>query len=338
MKKSHITIHDIAKELNISASTVSRALSGHPRISKATRTAVRELAEKYAYQPNVMASSLRKGKGNTIGVIVPRINRHFFSNVIGGIEEVLAGAGYNLMICQTGEDAAQEEAAVNTLINARVNGILMSVSSGTNDFDHLEQVLRKNVRLILFDRITARLPVSTVTINDHKGAFMATDHLLSQGYRRIICMTGPAGLNIYHDRRQGYLDAMKARGTEVEPGWVLEGRLLVDSGREAFRSFSKWNKPPEAVVCAGDYAALGIMLEARERGWKIPDDLAVTGFANEPFTEFIDPGLSSVDQHSLEMGRTVARLFLDENGEEEEIRQVILEPDLICRGSSVKKQ
>jgi len=337
MKKSHITIHDIARELNISASTVSRALNNHPRISESTRKAVRKLADRYNYQPNVMASSLRKGVGNTVGVIVPRINRNFFSNVIGGIEEVLSASGYNLMICQTGEQADSEIAAINTLINARVSGILMSLSAETRDYTHLEQVLKKNIRLHFFDRATSKIRVSTVSVNDRKGAYLATRHLLEQGYRSIACFTGPTNINIYTDRLNGYRDAMEESGMPIEKKWIREGMLVVEQGRALFQEFRTWNKPPEAVVCAGDFAALGIMLEARESGWRLPEDLAVTGFANEPFTAFMTPGLSSVEQHSQEMGRSVARMFLDEMNSQQDVRHLVLEPELIIRGSSMKK-
>jgi len=336
MKKTHVTIHDIARELNISASTVSRALNDHPRISEATRHAVKKLADKYNYQPNVMASSLRKGRGNTVGVIVPRINRNFFSNVIGGIEDVLSDAGYNLMICQTGELAAKEEEAVTTLINARVNGIIMSLSSETKSYKHLQQLLEKDIHLNFFDRISEEIPVSSVTINDHKGAFLATEHLISMGYKKIACFTGPTNLTIYKDRLNGYLEAMRINGLETGNNMIREGMLIVETGKQIFRDLLTGGEKPEAIVCAGDFAALGIVLAAKEAGLSIPGDLAVTGFANEPFTAFMDPGLSTVEQHGLKMGRSVAELFLEELNNEHEIKNIVLEPELIIRGSSVK--
>jgi len=336
-KKSHITIHDIARELNISASTVSRALNEHPRISEATRQAVKQLAEKYNYQPNVMASSLRKGKGNTVGVIVPRINRNFFSNVIGGIEDVLSDAGFNLMICQTGEQAGHEEEAVTALVNARVSGIIMSLSAGTTNIDHLRQLLRKDVHLVFFDRISAELAVSAVTVNDRKGSFLATEHLIQQGYRRIACMTGPTSLAIYRERLEGYRDALIRYGLEVDERLIREDLLVVESGRKIFSEFMQLNPPPDAVVCAGDFAALGMVLEAKEAGLVIGRDIAFTGFANEPFTAFMEPGLSSVEQHGLLMGRTVAELFLEELNDQSTNRNIVLEPELIIRGSSQKR-
>ncbi len=190
MNKALVTIHDIAKELNISASTVSRALHNHPRISQATRDAVHEMAEKYAYQPNVVASSLRQGRSKTVGVVVPLINRSFFASVIGGMEEVLAASGYHLMICQTHEKLKDEKAAIQTLVNARVEAILLSVSMETSSGDHLRALLEKGIKLFFFDRILESVNVGSVMINDRLGAYLNVKHLLEQGYRKIIHVAG----------------------------------------------------------------------------------------------------------------------------------------------------
>lgn len=338
MNKVHITIHDIARELNISASTVSRALHNHPRISQATRDAVHRVAEKYAYQPNVVASSLRQGRSNTVGVVVPRINRSFFSNVIGGMEKLLASAGYHLMICQTHENLEDEKAAIQTLVNARVEAILLSVSLQTTESDHLNAILDKGIRLFFFDRILESVNVGSVSINDRLGAYLNVKHLIKQGYKRIAHVGGPDFITIYNARKKGYEDALREAGIDIRNEWIMEKDLVLDGGESAFFDAMKMKEKPDAFFCAGDYAALGVMQAAMKQGKKIPNDIGITGFANEPFTAFLRPALTTVDQRGEEMGKIVAEMFLecDRNASETpDCNNMILEPRLIIRESSL---
>jgi LacI family transcriptional regulator len=337
MNKPHITIHDIARELNISASTVSRALHDHPRISKATRDAVRQVAEKYNYQPNVMASSLRQGKSHTVGVIVPRINRNFFANVIGGMEEVLAASGYHLMICQTHEGFKNEKIALQTLVNARVDAIILSVSMETTGGDHIKSILDRGIKLFFFDRIIESLDVGSVVIDDRLGAYLNVRHLIGQGYQRIIHVAGAGHINIYKDRKMGYLDAMAESGIDVFPEWIMEKPLVLEGGKSAFHEGMKHRSKPDAFFCAGDYAALGILQAARESGVRIPGDLGVTGFANEPFTAYLQPSLTTVDQRGVEMGRLVAEMFMqcvEQDTSPSGCGKKVINPELIIRESS----
>lgn len=337
MNKPLVTIHDIARELNISASTVSRALHNHPRISKATRDAVHEIAEKYAYQPNVVASSLRQGRSKTVGVVVPRINRSFFANVIGGMEEVLAAAGYHLMICQTHEKLEDEKAALQTLVNARVEAILLSVSMETSNGKHVSALLDKGIKLFFFDRILDSVNVGSVMINDRLGAYLNVKHLLDQGYRKIIHVGGAKHINIYKARRDGYLDAMHEAGIDIHPAWILEKPLILEGGESAYQEAMDQSSKPDAFFCAGDYAALGVMQAALKQGLRIPEDLGVTGFANEPFTAFLKPSMTTVDQRGSEMGKIVAEMFMDCSEKDQgtpDCKKTVLEPRLIIRESS----
>jgi len=336
MKKSHVTIHDIARELSISASTVSRALHNNPRISPATRTAVREMALKFNYQPNVLASSLRKGQGNTVGVIIPRINRNFFANVIGGMEDVLSDAGYNLMICQTQEKMEKEAAAIQTMINARVNAVIMSVSMETISAAHILQLKERGIRLLFFDRKSEFIDSGSVIVDDELGGYMAVRHLIEMGYRKIIHIAGADHINIYRNRKSGYLRAMKEAGLSVKDEWIMHLPLIIEGGKTAFSQFNAWTEKPDAVFSSGDYAALGIMIAAKEHGLKIPQDLGIVGFANEPFTAFVEPGLSSIDQKGEVMGRMVADMFLEDSSENQGKvpEQKVILPELVVRGSS----
>ncbi|MEN8158202.1 MAG: LacI family DNA-binding transcriptional regulator [Bacteroidota bacterium] len=337
MSKSHITIHDLARELNISASTVSRALHDHPRISKATRDAVRKVAKRYNYQPNVMATSLRQGRSKTVGVIVPRINRNFFSNVIGGMEKILAASGYQLMICQTHEKLEDEKAALQTLVNARVGAIIISVSLETTGDEHIRALQDRGIKLFFFDRIIQSQGTESVVIDDRLGAYMNTMHLIEEGYRKIIHVAGPEQITIYRDRKRGYMDAMAGSGIEVLPEWIIEKPVVQAGGEEAFHQAVQLKGGVDAFFCAGDYAALGVMQAARESGRKVPDDLGVTGFGNEPFTAFIQPSLTTVDQRGVEMGKRVAEKLIDcsENDlQPSECKKTVLKPELIVRDSS----
>jgi LacI family transcriptional regulator len=336
-KKQHITIHDIAKELNVSASTVSRALQDHPRISTSTREAVKRMAARFNYQPNVMASALRRGSSKTVGVIVPRINRSFFANVIGGMEELLATSGYHLMICQTHEKLEHEVAAVQTLINARVDAVLLSISMETIHTQHLRLLTESGIRLLFFDRVPTDTESGSVVVNDHLGAYLSVQHLLEQGYRKILHLSGPDHINIYRSRKEGYLDAMHEAGIDVPPAWIIDEPLFQEGGESAYHAGMRMVKRPDAFFCSGDFAALGILQAASREGISIPEDLGVTGFANEPFTAFMEPSLTTVDQCGEKMGRVVAEMFLscvEDKHDTDSCEQAVLKPELIIRNSS----
>jgi LacI family transcriptional regulator len=338
IKKQHFTIHDIARELNVSASTVSRALQDHPRISESTREAVKRVADRFNYQPNVVASSLRRGTSKVVGVIVPRINRNFFANVIGGMEELLATSGYHLMICQTHEKLDHEIAAIKTLINARVDAVLLSISMETTHDDHLKMLTQGGIRLLYFDRVPAGSETGSVVVDDHMGAYLSVKHLLEQGYRKILHVSGPDHINIYRSRKAGFLDAMHEAGVDVPPSWILNEPLVQAGGESAFQIGMKMKKKPDAFCCSGDFAALGILQASKREGISVPEDLGVTGFANEPFTAFLEPSLTTVDQRGEVMGRMVAEMFLKcemEKAESPPCDQMVLKPELIIRNSSL---
>ena len=339
-KNSRITIHDIARELNITASTVSRALQDNPRISIKTRESVRDMAKKLNYQPNIIASSLRKGRGNTIGVCIPRINRHFFSNVISGIETIANNAGYHTLIAQTYEDYYKEVANVNALMNSRVAGIIMSLSAQTKEYSHVSRIVENGVPLVMFDRVYESLEVSTVVLEDFSGAYQATGQLIDAGCKNIAHLSGPTHTNVYRNRKQGYKQALKDHGFKVPGKEMIKNALTREAGYQATQCLMNQSNKPDAIFAAGDFSALGALIWLKEHGFKVPDEVAVVGFANEPFTALIEPALSSVEQHGYNMGKEVARLFLKEIEHSEENnkpQKIILEPELIVRESSVRK-
>lgn len=340
MAKKQTTIQDIAKALNITASTVSRALNDHPKIKKSTKKQVWEKAKELHYQPNTIASSLRKGKANTVGLIVPRINRHFFSNIITGVESVLNPAGYNLIICQSEETYKKEIENINTLIASRVAGILVSISLETEKFNHIQRVVNNNIPIVMYDRFSNHLNVCTVENDDSSGSYDLTKHLIEQGYRNMMWIGGSRNFNTYHNRFEGYRKALDEIGIDAEKMPIFEGNISLETAYAFVKDFLEKDKLPEVIYAASDHMAMGAIMAIQEKGLKIPEDIAVAGYSNEPFAALINPKLTTVEQYSKEMGKAAARILLDEieSGNEEIIpRKTTLRPKLIIRESTIKK-
>jgi LacI family transcriptional regulator len=334
-----ITIHDIARKLNITASTVSRALNDHPKISKKTKKLVQQMAEKLGYERNTIASALRSGTSRLVGVIVPNIDRSFFSSIISGIEKILNPAGYHVIITQSHESLVNEISNMETLLNTQVDGILMSISKETFTSDHIEKALTKGRRIIFFDRIIEQLPVSSVVVDDFNGAYQAVKQLIEQGYKRIAHFSVNPRISVYRDRFRGYKSALEDHNIPVIPEYILEVANKEDSGVRAIKKLLEMAHPPDAVFSSSDFSALGAMQYLRESDIKIPEDIGLWGFSNEPFTKFLNPPLSSVDQNSTQMGETVAKVFLNQVNNEEKFDQgqkIVLKPQLKIRRSSTK--
>lgn len=339
MGKGRTTIHDIARELNVTASTVSRALKGNSTISEPTRKAVLAVAKKLNYKPNHIAAALRSGRSNIIGVIVPAADRSFFAKVIRGIEDEVAKAGYSVIVCQTYEDYEKEKEVLDTLLRTRVDGIIASIAKQSTQFDHYRRLREEEVPLVLFDRKVESLGVGAVTIDDFRGAYLATEHLIQQGCRRIAHFAGPQHIDIYKKRLQGYRQAMEDQGLPLSDDLILDCPSDVETGKACAAKLLQLSYPPDAIFSSSDYAALGAMQFLKNRHINIPREMAIVGFANEPFTSYVEPALSTVDQHSHRMGRHAARLFLQEiaSPQNDDPRKTILQPELIIRASSLKK-
>ena len=337
---SRTTITDIARELNLSASTVSRALSGHPRISEATKTAVQQAAKRLNYRQNSIAAALRSGRSYIVGVLVPTANRTFFSGVVRGIEEVASAAGYSVVICQTHDSPALEERSLETLMRLQVDGILASISMGTKDFRHFHAIREAGVPLVLYDRVSREIDSASVEIDDYRGAHLAVSHLIEQGYRRIAILHGPEHVNIYQARRQAYLDLLAEHKLPAPKAYRYPRCLSPQDGVAAFEQFSREATPPDAVFSASDYGALGLVRAAKARGLRVGPELGVVGFANEPFAALVEPAISSVEQHSFTMGKAAASAFLAEleRGADQSYppHRTVLEPRLIIRDSSLR--
>ena len=333
------TIYDIAKKLNITAATVSRALNDNPRVSQATKELVVKTAAEMNYEQNRLALALKSGKSMNVGVIVPYINRNFFSTIIRGIEEELYPMGYHVIICQTHDEAQREKDTVQNLLNAQVDGILMSLATDSEGEEHFKQVLKKKVPLIFFDRKKNMTGASSVCIDDYQGGFEATQHLIDQGSRRIAHLAVNRSLEVYKNRFEGYKKALKRNGLEFNEDYVIELESDFEAGKEAAEKLMQLDPPPDAIFSATDHGALGAIKYIKSIGVKIPEQVCVVGFSNEPFTQFMEQSISSVDQSPLEMGKKAARVFLEQleqKGKEKIVKEVVLTPKLEIRQSSLR--
>jgi len=336
------TIADIARELNTTAATVSRALSDHPGISEKTKVSVLKAASRLNYKRNRVASSLRSGKTHLIGVIIPSAEINFFGSVVHGIESVASTNGYNVLLYQSNESREYEEKGLESFLSARVDGILISLAKDTIDYSHLNEIKKRGVPIVFFDRANDDLGIDSVVIDDYKGAFLATEHLIKQGYQRIAHVSGPQHLKNFYDRLKGYMGALQAHRLKVDQSLIYHGNISIESGREGMKFLLKNETPPDAVFAAEDFTALGVISEAKERKINIPGELGVIGFANEQFGEHITPRLSTIDQQTIQMGKSALGLLLDliekkENGDHRQ-QKIVLEPLLIERDSARKPE
>ena len=342
MKLDQVTIKDIARELKVSSSTVSRALKDYPGISDETKRKVKELADKMNYRPNAIALSLQKGRSFTIGVIIPEVVHFFFSTVISGIEEVAFDRGYKVILTQTNEKLVREKSSIDTMLANQIDGVLVSFSKETTDFEHFSRLLDKGFPIVFFDRVPTIENAITVTVDDYSGAFEATKHLLQQGYRNIVHLSGPANLKISKERERGYTDALIYHGFTPDPSFIVECTLGTDdeaqkTTTEILRTFK--NKP-DAFFANNDMAAVGALLACKAAGLRVPEDIGIVGFSNWQFCSMIDPTLTSVVQPGFNMGAKATEILLDLIEKKIQLHEfsnsVVLDTELLIRKSSVR--
>lgn len=333
-----ITIKDIASKLNTNISTVSRALNNNPGISERTRKLVLKTAKEMGYEPNSFAKQLRKGSSNTIGLIVPRINRVFFSNAIHGVETIAKQKGFNVFICQSNESRADETAVIETLLNNNVAGVIMSLSIESTDGDSFREIIRRKVPFVMFDRVWDSPGANKVINNNFQGAYDTVRHLIEQGYRSIAHISGPQHSNIYKDRFEGYKQALADQGIPFRDELIVKGVLTQEGGRNAAAFLLDKKIPFDSIFAAGDYGALGALQYLKEQKKRIPEEIGIAGFANEPFTELV--GITSVEQFGTELGKSAARLLIEEiaeKGPSPAGKKIEINPQLIIRESSKRK-
>ncbi|GGZ91666.1 LacI family DNA-binding transcriptional regulator [Algibacter mikhailovii] len=339
--KKKTTIKDIANVLNISPAAVSKALHDDSRISAKTKKAVRQVAKNLNYQPNHLASALRSGKSHLVGVIVPRTNSNFFSSVIENMEAVLNKEGYNIIITQSNESYKKECDSIDTLLFTQVDGIIASMANETVNLKHYEKIKSKGIPLILFDRGENDLNVDYIGINDYHSSHMIVEHLVKQGCKRIAHIAGFKRTRIFNNRIRGYVDALKKHDLPLDEELLIESNLTIKDGRAKMTQLLELPKRPDAVYVAGDYAALGALQVLNEQNINMPNDIALVGFGNEPFTSMVTPSITSIEQHSAEIGKQAAKTFLEytkKKSIKQQLNKIILDAELVIRESSSLKK
>lgn len=328
----------MAKRLNISASTVSRALRGKSEIKTSTREAVVKMAEQLQYQPNLVAQNLRNKKTRTLGVIVPDLVPHFFSTSISGIQNVAVEKEYKIMICQSNESLETEVSAIRMFSSHCVDGLLISLSAQTQRYEHLESLYARNFPIVLFDRYYDNKEVSKVTVNDYEGAFKATEHLIQQGCRRIAHLAGPEKLFIGKRRLRGYLDAMRAYQLPIDEEMIRHSSLSKADIVHHTNSLLELPEPIDGLFAINDSVAIEAMLVMKEKGVKMPEDIALVGFTNEPSSALINPSLTTITQPAFEIGQLAARTLIEqiETPEDFTPKTIVLDTELVVRNSSRK--
>ncbi|AQG81973.1 LacI family DNA-binding transcriptional regulator [Spirosoma montaniterrae] len=336
LRPHQVTIVDIAEQLGISKSTVSRALRGQSDIHPGTRQAVLDVANQLDYQPNQLAHSLVKSRTNTVGMLVPEFLSSFFPKVIMSAQQVLVEAGYNVVICQSGESYETEVANARTLLANRVDGLMVSHTKETRNFDHLRTFQRKGIPVVFFNRVCEDMTVPNVTVDDYRGAFVAVEHLIQTGRRRIAHLAGPDSLPNSRNRLNGYHDALLHYGLPVDNELIISYDLTLEKVNIYVNHLLNLPHPPDALFAMNDPAAIEALRVCRSRGIRVPAELAIVGFSDDPVSELVEPSLTTVAQPMAEIGRETARLLLNAlHGPVSDVpEQVMLPTQLIVRRSS----
>ena len=339
LKKKKATIKDIANVLNISAAAVSKALNNNSRISDKTKKAVRRVAKNLNYQPNHLASALRSGKSKLVGVIVPKTNSNFFSSVIHSIEESLNKEGYNIIITQSNESYRKECDNIDTLLFTQVDGIIASLANETVKLDYFEKIKATGIPLITFDRGEMNLNVDYIGIDDYDSSQTIVNHLVAQGCKRIAHIAGYKHTRIYNNRIRGYIDALEKNKLQFDNKLLIESSLTTEDGRKKMQQLLDLKNRPDAVYVAGDYAALGALQVLIEQKIDIPNEIALVGFGDEPFTSMVTPAITSMNQHPHKIGKVAAETFLKHVKKqkiEQTLNKIIFDAKLVIRNSSNK--
>jgi LacI family transcriptional regulator len=343
MKFEAITIKDIAKALNLSTSTVSRALRDSYQISPETKKLVLEYAKRINYSPNPIALSLKEKRSRSIGVIVCEIANSFFSQAINGIESIAYDRGYNVIITQSHESYEREVNDLQFLASRSIDGLLISVSSETKDLGHVMALQEKGLPIVFFDRILENIETHKVMVNNFKGSYDATTHLINNGYRQIAHLANSESLSITKERIAGYREALTHHGIEVVESYIqhcAHGGMIYEEVEQALDQIMKQKVKPQAVFAAGDKLTTGFLRYFKAKGNKVPEDIAVAGFSNLDLTDLLNPALTVVRQPAFEMGKAATNLLLSHIESKRPLsgfQKIVLEPELLIRDSSAGK-
>jgi len=335
--KSHVSLKDLAREIGVSISTVSRALNNHPDISPAMTLKIKKLAAEMNYTPNPLAMGLLKQATRMIGVIVPDLVTHFYSSIISGIEQVAEEKGYYILIASSSESLQKEINSVENLLKTRVEGLIVCLSQETKSYGHFDRLISNNIPLVFFDRVCRTDEVPSVVVDNVDAARKITRHFYKNGFRRIAYIAGPDHLNISQERTRGYLSGLKSCGLDFDPELLVKCNMSSEGATKATARLLGLAKRPDAIFGINDTVAFAAMKEIKRYGLKIPEEVALVGFTDEFHSTVVDPALTSITHPTFEIGQEAARLFFNriENPDAKPV-QVVLNTKLVIRKSSVK--
>lgn len=338
--QKEITIYDLARELNLSAATVSRALKNHHAINKNTKKRIIEKAEELGYRHNNFASNLRKQKTHTIGIIVHELNSNFITSVLAGIEKVTTAAKYDIIIAHSSESYEKETANALNLFHKRVDGVIASLSFDTKDLDHFQVFASRGIPVIFFDRVEENSESTKVIIDNYKSGYQATQHLIEQGCKKIVMVTANLNRNVYAQRFKGYKDALFDNKIAFDENLLLIKDLSERCGVEAAMQILKMNPLPDGAFITNDFSAAVCMQTLKDNGISIPKDIAVVGFNNDAISKIVEPQLTTINYPGIDIGEIAATNLINHLKGASNIAQtntIVVRSDLIIRKSSLKK-
>jgi len=336
-----VTIYDIAEKLNLATSTISRALQDHHTISKKTIKKVKEMSEKMGYVPNTLAAGLRGNKTKTIGVLIPTITQPFLSSLISGIEITAQKSGYNVIIMQSHDSYEVEVNLAKSLYSNRVSGVISSLAMETRDTKHFDQFTANNIPLVFVDRVPKDYNTFRVVIDNYAAGYKATKHLIEQGCKRIAHITAGSEFgNLYNERKRGYLEALKDFNLPVEDELIINLKTVTyEEGVTSCNNLFDMNPMPDGVFASGDIIAVSAVQTAKKRGLKVPEDVAVIGFNNDPISQIIDPNISTITHPAEKMGKASAEIILKnlKSAKKDDVKEItFLNTEVLVRESSQK--
>lgn len=343
MPQPQITMKDIAKALEVSVATVSRALADNPSISEKTRKRVQEYAKEHNFVSNALAESLRHSKARSqkiIGVIVPEIVHYFFSSVVSGIEQEASARGYSIIVAQSKEQFEQEVKICDSFIRSRVCGVIVSQAKDTREYEHFIRIMNNDLPLVFFDRICTGVNASRVVIDDYHGAFTATNYLIETGCKRVAFCGSSMQLEIVKNRMNGYKDALRQHDMDVRNDFIFECDTR-ELAEQQLPKIMSHEDHPDAFFCINDDTAVGVMHAVKRLGYKIPDDVSICGFTNGERALACDPMLTTMDQRGVEIGRQAATILLDKVEGVTPLNRVekqVVRTNLVVRGTTKNSQ
>ena len=337
---NEVTIYDIAKKLNLATSTISRGLKDHHTISKKTIQRIKKTAAEMGYRPNNLAASLRGNKMKTIGVLLPTVTQPFLSSLISGIEVAAQKAGYTVLIMQSHDSYQEEVSLTQSLYDNRVSGVICSLAMETKNTDHFRRFIDNNTALVFVDRVPKNFETFHVVIDNFDAGYKATKHLINQGCKRIAHITAGLEFSIYYERKQGYLAALKEHNLPVEEELIIRADAITyEEASKACTKLLQLKNPPDGLFAPGDILGVSAVQTAKKLGVKVPEELAVIGFNNDPISSIIDPNLSTITHPAFKMGQTSAEIILknlkNSRKKNEIVKQItFLNTEVLIRESS----